>query len=124
METSVRTIRRINVMSALKVGAIATALVWAILGLIFVIFSLCFSGMLATMIPDNNGGGAFAGGLIGTIIFYVIGIVLYGIIGGVVSALYAWIYNLTAGWVGGLEIELSAAPDTMPAPMAAPTARY
>jgi hypothetical protein len=33
--------------------------------------------------------------------------IFYGIIGGVFGALGAVIYNLAAGWVGGLEIDIS-----------------
>jgi hypothetical protein len=31
----------------------------------------------------------------------------YGIIGGVFAAIGAFIYNLVAGWVGGLEVDIS-----------------
>lgn len=125
METSVHTIRRINVMSALKIGAIATTLIWAVLGLVFVLFSICFSGLAAsTSSYYGNTGGVFAGGVVGAIFVYIIGLVLYGIIGAVVSALYAWIYNLTAGWVGGLEIELTEGPGVVRTQMPTTAPRY
>jgi hypothetical protein len=47
--------------------------------------------------------GLFLGG---GIVFYVIGIVLYALFGGIFSAIAALFYNLAAGWVGGLQVEM------------------
>jgi hypothetical protein len=33
--------------------------------------------------------------------------ICYGIIGGIFAAIGAAIYNLVAGWVGGLEVDIS-----------------
>jgi len=33
--------------------------------------------------------------------------ILYGIVGGVGGAIGALMYNLVAGWVGGLEVDIS-----------------
>jgi len=32
--------------------------------------------------------------------------IMYGIFGFIGGAIGAWIYNLVAGWIGGIEIEL------------------
>jgi hypothetical protein len=32
--------------------------------------------------------------------------ILYGIIGGICAAIGAAIYNLVAGWIGGLEVDI------------------
>jgi hypothetical protein len=41
---------------------------------------------------------------LGAIIFFPI---CYGLIGGIFAAIGAFIYNLVAGWVGGLEVDIS-----------------
>jgi hypothetical protein len=41
---------------------------------------------------------------LGAIVFFPI---CYGLIGGVFAAIGALIYNLVAGWVGGLEVDIS-----------------
>jgi hypothetical protein len=91
-------VKRISPGSAFKVGLVVYALLGLIIGLFFSLF-----GLLGAVIP---GTGAKVGGMLfGT--FAVIAFpVLYGLIGGVFGALGAAIYNLAAGWVGGLSIEI------------------
>jgi biopolymer transport protein ExbB/TolQ len=54
----------------------------------------------------REGAGAFGLWLGGGTIFYVIGIALYALFGGIFSAIAALFYNLAAGWVGGLQVEM------------------
>ena len=96
-----RVLKRIDVGSAFKVGAVTYALMWAVLGLPFILI-MSAAGSMARA-GGMGGGGAFAGaGIFG----YLIGIALYGIMGGIGSAVAAFIYNLVSGWMGGLEIEV------------------
>ena len=44
--------------------------------------------------------------IIGTLIGAVFVPILYGIVGFVAGAPAAWSYNLIAGWVGGMEVEV------------------
>jgi hypothetical protein len=72
---------------------------YLLFGLLFVPFFLLM-GMFA---PEGQGGFAF-----GTI--FAIGMpVMYGIFGVVGGAIGAALYNLVAGWVGGIEVELDEA---------------
>lgn len=104
-----RTIKRVGVGSAMKVMAVLSALLWAILGLIFVVFSLCSLGTIAGQLGRDTGEGTglFAGGLTMVLLFYVGGILAQLIFGAILGALYAWLYNLTAGIIGGLEVEVA-----------------
>ncbi len=99
-----RKLRRIDVLSAFKVGASLTALVWAILGLFFVLLSICGAGLMSSTF--NRSGGILTGGIVGSLVFYVILVVVYAIVGGVVGALYAWLYNVTVNWTGGLQVDI------------------
>ena len=101
----VRKIRRIGVGSAFRVGALVSGLIWAILGIFFVLFSLVGAGIMAAF---GATGGEASLGVVTSLIFYVVMLVVYALIGGIFSALYAWLYNVVAGWVGGIQIQLTA----------------
>jgi len=99
------TVKHIGPGSAFKVGLIVYAFVGLILGICMAIFSMV-AGSLGSM--AGTGGPAakifgFGFGL-GSIIFFPI---FYGIIGGIAGAVGALVYNLAAGWVGGLEVDIS-----------------
>ena len=86
--------------SAFKVGGIVYAFLGLIIGILMALFS-----MVAGSLGGLAGGGApgaralgFGFGLGAVIIFPI----LYGI-----GAIGAAIYNLAAGWVGGLEVDIS-----------------
>jgi hypothetical protein len=97
-------IKRIGPGSAFKVGLVVYAFVGLLLGVIF-----AFVSMIAGSIAGIAGHGnvplhAFGMGFgIGSIIFFPI---FYGLVGGIFGALTALIYNLAAGWVGGLEVDI------------------
>jgi hypothetical protein len=101
-----RTIRRISIGSAFKVGAVLYGLLWVIVGGLLLLAQLAFGGMLAGAAGGRQGAGMFGLFLGGGIVFYVIGIVLYALFGGIFSAIAALFYNFAAGWVGGLQVEM------------------
>jgi len=101
----VANLKRIGPGSAFKVGLVTYGILGLILGILMALFSM-LAGSVATM----SGWGSAAGlgfmagfGLASIIIFPLI----YGVCGGVFGALGAVIYNLVAGWVGGLEVDIS-----------------
>jgi hypothetical protein len=100
-----RTIRSVSILSALKVGAVLSALLFAIIGGIMLLFTLLFSGL--GLIAGGQDAFAGAGVMSGFgIIGYLIGIVIYAIVGAIGGALNALLYNIVAGMVGGIEINL------------------
>lgn len=90
-------IKRINVLKlAIFQGALMAAF-----GLLAGVFFLVFGSMFAKL-----GGGAGTAGLIGGIGALIFLPILYGIIGFIGGAIGAFIYNLVASIVGGIEIEV------------------
>jgi hypothetical protein len=98
MATSV--IRRMGVLSVAKLQGVLYALLGLIVGAVFALFSL-FGAALGSGTESHSMFGAI--GLSAIILFPIV----YGLIGFVAGLLVAALYNLVAGFVGGVEIELS-----------------
>ncbi|HEV8600055.1 MAG TPA: hypothetical protein VGQ69_11890 [Gemmatimonadales bacterium] len=88
-------IKRIEPVQCAKMAGTLYALLGFIIGLIFSLFAL--TGGAAAGLPF---GAAFG---IGAVILLPL---LYGCIGFIMSLIMAAFYNLVAGWVGGLEIQV------------------
>jgi|GEM_PF-3360914 len=114
------TVKRVSVGSAFKVGAIVSLIISAITGLCFALFagsilttmssiatSMNQSGGTTTSLTQNDLAAFNAAGLTSLCISVGIQMVVAAIGGGLFSGLLAIAYNLTARWVGGLELELN-----------------
>lgn len=107
MET--REIKRINVLSAAKI----VGLLYTAFGLIAWLFFAC-GGLLQltglTFLIEEDTLGAFGAGAGGIIIVLVVLLcvfpLMYGVIGAIAGAIGAALYNLIAGWFGGLEVQV------------------
>jgi hypothetical protein len=92
------TITRVSPMSVAKISGV----LYALMGLIFgaIVSALAMVGAMA---PDSEGGA------LGTI-FGVAAIVIlplfYGCLGFLMTLLMAALFNLAAGWTGGVEVEV------------------
>mgnify|MGYP001197104472 CR=1 FL=1 len=85
-----------------SVGKVAGTL-YAAMGLLFgAIISLI--AMAGGMSSDSSGAGMF-GALMGVGAIVILPI-LYGALGFVFTTIAAALYNLVAGWVGGVELDL------------------
>lgn len=99
------TIKSVGVLSVAKVmGAI-----YALLGLIFMpIFLL--AGLAGSMAGgSNNPFGAIGGVALG-----IMAPIAYGLIGFVGGAIMAFLYNVMAKWLGGIEVQMQAPPAMAP----------
>lgn len=103
-------IKRVSIGSAFKIGAILSALLW-LLSAVFFLFipALLLVDFSTTAGTSVNGTSSveflqFSGASL--IFVFLCGVPVYAIFGGLSAALTAFAYNLIAGWVGGLEIEL------------------
>jgi hypothetical protein len=99
------TVKRIAPGSAFKVGLVVYAFLGLIVGICMALFS-----MVAGSLGSLAGGGVpgaralgFGFGFSAIIVFPI----LYGIVGGIGGVIAAAVYNLAAGWVGGLEVDIS-----------------
>jgi hypothetical protein len=94
------TVRRIGPGSAFKVGLVLYGIMGLLIGIIFAAVSM-LGGALAPPAETGMFRMFFGAGAI------VVLPICYGVIGGISGALGAVIYNLVAGWVGGLEVDIS-----------------
>jgi hypothetical protein len=95
-------IKKLDVLSVAKISGIIAAAVGLIAGLLFLVFGGIFAGLLGS---EGATGGllALGGGIFGLIFFPI----LYGIVGFIGGLIQAVIYNLAAGFVGGIRIEIA-----------------
>lgn len=109
------TIRKFDVGSAFRIGA----LVSAVLALIFVLpMLLCqfsiLSSMNAQVMTSSGSSTSFPFensmlqglGIAGALFFAVCGIAIYAVIGGIGAAISAFAYNVIARQFGGLQLEI------------------
>jgi hypothetical protein len=92
-------IKRISPMSAAKLQGIIGVVMGLLLGGLFSLIAIV-AGSLAA----GDDGGAFGGMLFGAGAVIILPI-FYGCVSFIAGAVGAFVYNLAAGWVGGLEIE-------------------
>jgi hypothetical protein len=105
-------VKRIGPLSLAKIGGIIYAALGFIIGVFISLFAL--AGLFGS-VSLNNGMGIFLSlffGL-GAVIFLP---VLYGILGFVMGILVAWLYNVFAGLVGGIELEVQRLLEAAPVP--------
>ena len=97
-------IRRVGVLSLARIMAILYAGIGFIGGAIFACFALLGVGM-ATAARHDASLPSFVPALfgVGAVILFPI---MYGIMGFVGGVLTGWLYNLCAGFVGGVELEM------------------
>jgi hypothetical protein len=93
-------IRRFGIMKTATVAAIMYVIVIAI----FFVPATLIVGIAST-----SGGATNVGGNVGALIITgIIAALLYGLLGFVVTAVACAVYNLAAGWVGGIEVQVEA----------------
>ena len=95
-------VKRIKPLSAMKMGGILYGILGLLIGAIFSVLAL--SGVFSSPLT----GSGMPGGL--PVVFGALAVVilpiLYGVLGAVLAGLMAVLYNLAAGFVGGLEVDV------------------
>lgn len=91
-------LKRVSPASAFKVGLVAYGIVGLILGVFCSLIAVTGARFAAhAHMPIVSRVGVFA---------VILCPIFYGIIGGIGAVIAAGIYNLTADWVGGLEVDI------------------
>lgn len=107
-------IKRFGVLSAAKLYAVVMAAIGLIIGVPVGLIMMVVGAAVMSMGRD---GGAPGGVGIGMGLVYMIVLpIFYGLIGFIFGALGALVYNMAAGFLGGLELELENADAGYAAP--------
>jgi len=108
-------VKRVGILSYAKISAVTMAAFGLIFGVIYgLVFMIVGGAMMAGGGRDASGAGA---GSIVIGLLAMIGIPLfYGILGFIVGLIGGVVYNVAAGFVGGIELELEPVADEYAAP--------
>ncbi len=100
-------IRRINPLSVGKIAGVLYAVIGFIMGVIVALAGMI--GFAGSAVNSDSTAGMVPGMLlgVGAVVFLPL---LYGALGFVMTAFMAWLYNLIAGVVGGIEIDTEQPP--------------
>ncbi len=93
-------LRKIGVVSVMKIAFVVNLVIGFVAGLIMTVFSLLLSP-LASM-----GGGHSMGGMMWGPISIVVLPLVYGVIGALMTGLGALVYNFLAARLGGIQVQI------------------
>ena len=92
-------INRIGPLSAAKIAGVSNAVIGLIIGAIVSLLAM------AGAVGSGDQSGAVVGAVLG-VGAIVVAPIAYGCMGFVAAALAAWIYNMVASTLGGVEIDI------------------
>ncbi len=99
-----------------RFGIMKSATVVAVMYMLIVAIFVVPIALIALFVAPSQGLSAGAG-VVGILTVGVVAILGYGLLGWVFTALALALYNVAAGWVGGIEVQVEtvAPPPPMPA---------
>lgn len=106
-----RTIKRVTVNSAFKVGMVVGGIGFLVFYIPFALLQGALVGSLSSISGNsyyNSGAssGILGGGFAAIACVWIVGTVVAAIAGGIGAALYAFIYNISYGMHGGIQAEV------------------
>src|SRR5947209_12916867 len=101
-------VRRVGIFSYAKITAVTTAAFGLIFGIIYGLIVIIFGAAILAG-GGSNTGAAGAGSIVAGLLIMIGLPIFYGILGFIFGAIGALIYNVAAGIIGGLEMELENA---------------
>lgn len=104
---SLKTIRRLDLGSVFKVTFVISAVLFALFGCIGIVLPSLFGASLLGALGGRDYGAAAAGGtFLAALLTYVLLVVVGSVIEGIITVIAAFVYNVAAGWVGGIRVEV------------------
>ncbi|MBP7460322.1 MAG: hypothetical protein KBA26_03460 [Candidatus Delongbacteria bacterium] len=97
---AIKKIRRLGVLSVAKLYGILTGLIGLLAGVMLAIVGSVMKNLSPSLGMISDFGMAAV----------IVMPIIYGLIGFIVGAVIAWIYNLLAGLIGGIEVDLEDPP--------------
>jgi hypothetical protein len=101
-----------------RFGVVRTATIVAVMYVLIIAIFLVPFGILVVAFGRNDAAGA---SLLAIVLFGAVAALFYGLIGWIVTAIACAIYNIAAGWVGGIEVELESIAPPPPPPAWGPS---
>ncbi|MCJ7710565.1 MAG: hypothetical protein MUQ32_06985 [Chloroflexi bacterium] len=98
---------RIGRFGIVKTATVAAAM-YAVMTLIVSLVILLPLAIIGVSMAPDGGFAGFGVGVAGVLLFGLFGAAIYAVIGWIVTAIACAIYNLAAGWVGGIEMQVEA----------------
>lgn len=95
-----------------RFGVVRTATVVAVLYMIMIAIFFVPAAVIVLAV----GRGDSAGGALGVLFVGLLAAVLYAVLGWVFTAIACALYNVAAGWVGGIEVQVEAVAPPAPVP--------
>ena len=99
-------IKKLGILSVAKMYAVIMLVISLLISVPYGLFIIIFSLTGASSIGGQGGLVLGGGGVVFGLLFMVGLPILYGVIGFIGGAIGALLYNLFAGFVGGIEIEV------------------
>lgn len=106
-------IKRVGILSLVKICGVVMACFGLLIGIIYGLVMMTVGAAMMSMSDEGPGAGI---GIVGGLVMMIVIPVFYGVLGVVIGALYAIIYNVAAGFVGGVELELESSDQVYNAP--------
>lgn len=104
-------IKKLGIMSVAKMYTVMMFVMSLIISIPYGLFIIIFALTGASSMGADRGGLALGGGGVVLGLGIMIGLpIMYGLIGFVAGVIGALIYNIFAGMVGGIEIEVENVP--------------
>jgi hypothetical protein len=96
-------LKRVGVLSVAKIAAAIMLVVGLIAGIIVALFGAFLTAASPMLgIPWASTGAMTMGGIFAIVVITI----MYAIFGFIWGAICAFLYNVAAGWFGGIELEL------------------